>query len=71
MENINVFEMEDNRYLTTKQTATYLGYKVSYVYNLVYTGLLKPYKCGNRSKAALRFLKRDLDQFLGRASNGN
>lgn len=67
MENINVFEMEDNRYLTTKQAATYLGYKVSYVYNLVYSGLLRPYKCGNRPKAALRFLKKDLDHFLVRS----
>lgn len=71
MENINVFDMEDNRLLTTKQAATLLGYKVSYVYNLVYSGLLKPYKCGNRPKAALRFLKRDLEQFLGRHPHDN
>lgn len=68
---INVFSCESNRLLNSKQAAEYLGFKVSYIYNLVYRGVLKPYKCGNRSKGSLRFLKADLDEYLGRPQDGN
>lgn len=71
MERINVFEVESNRLLNSTQAAEYLGYKRSYIYNLVYNGLLKNYKCGNGSKGSLRFLKSDLDEYIGRTSNDN
>jgi excisionase family DNA binding protein len=64
---INVFEMENNRLLNTRQAAEYLGFKIGYMYNLVFNGVLKPYKCGKKAKGSLRFLKSDLDKFLGRA----
>lgn len=62
----NIYDLEKNRLLNTNQVSEYLGYKRSYIYNLVHKGMLKPYKCGNRSKGALRFLISDLDNFLGR-----
>lgn len=68
---INVFTCESNRLLNSKQAAEYLGYKQSYIYNLVYGGVLKPYKCGKKAKGSLRFLKSDLDNFLGRPKDAN
>jgi excisionase family DNA binding protein len=67
MENLNeVFSFENNRLLTTKQAAHYLGFSVGHIYNLVYMGELVPLKCGKKPKSSLRFSKRDLDEFLGR-----
>lgn len=63
MSNYNLY---DNQLLNSKQAATYLGYKVSYLYNLVCKGEIRSYKGGNRKGAALRFDRRDLDAFLGR-----
>jgi len=63
---IDVFECPENRLLNSKQTALYLGYKVSYLYNLVHRGELRPYKAGGKAKGSLRFLKSDLDKYLGR-----
>lgn len=68
---LDVFSCDSNRLLNSKQVAHYLGYKQSYIYNLVYSGVLKPYKCGNKHKGSLRFLKSDLDDFLGRPKDGN
>jgi excisionase family DNA binding protein len=68
---INVFTCDANRLLNSKQAAEYLDYKVSYIYNLVHKGDLVPYKGRNRSRGKLRFVKADLDKFLGRPSNGN
>lgn len=61
-----VFDMPPNRLLNSAQAAEYMGYKTSYIYNLVYKGILKPLKTGKREKGALRFIKKDLDKFLGR-----
>ena len=69
--NESVFDMEPNRLLTSRQAAEYLGYKVSYIYNLVYLGVLRPLKPGNRTKGTLRFVKKDLDHFLGRSTYAN
>lgn len=62
----DVFSFESNRLVETKQAAHYLGFRVSYIYNLVHLGKLRAFKCGNRKKGSLRFLKGDLDAFLGR-----
>ena len=61
-----VFNFESNRFMNTKQAAHYLGLKVSYIYNLVHKGELTPYKCGKKTKGSLRFIKVDLDRFLGK-----
>jgi excisionase family DNA binding protein len=67
MENINdVFSYESNRLMNTREAAYYLGYKVGSIYNLVLKGELRPYKCGMRKKSPLRFMKNDLDVFLGK-----
>jgi len=70
-QNDDVYKFESNRLLNSKQTSEYLGFKIGYIYNLVYSGVLNPYKCGNKSKGSLRFLKSDLDNFLGRPKDGN
>lgn len=67
----DVFSCPPNRLLNSKQAAKYLGFKVSYIYNLVYSGVLKTYKCGNKPNGSLRFLKSDLDAFLGRPKGGD
>jgi excisionase family DNA binding protein len=68
---INVHNLESNRLINSAQAAEYLGYKVSYIYNLVYNGRLKAFKCGNKAKGSLRFLKSDLDKYLGRCADGH
>lgn len=68
---IDVFNCDKNRLLNTTETAEYLGYKVSYIYNLVHKGELLPFKGGRKSKGKLRFVKSDLDVYLGRPFNGN
>lgn len=64
-QNENIYKMESNRLMNSSQAAEYLGYKVSYIYNLVYSGKLKALKPGNNPKGSLRFVKSDLDKFLG------
>lgn len=63
---VSVFSYESNRLMSTTETSEYLGYKKGTIYNLVNKGILKPYKCGPGSKGKLRFLKSELDKFLGR-----
>lgn len=65
--NASVFSYESNRLMSTIETSEYLGYKKGTIYNLVNKGLLRPYKCGPGAKGKLRFLKSELDKFLGRA----
>ncbi|MFA6238145.1 MAG: helix-turn-helix domain-containing protein [Bacteriovorax sp.] len=62
----NIYDLEKNRLLNSDQVAEYLGFKRSYIYNLVHKGILKPFKCGKKAKGRLRFLISDLDKFLGR-----
>lgn len=62
----NIYDLEKNRLLDSKQTAEYLGFTRSYIYNLVYKGILKPFKSGLKAKGRLRFLISDLDKFIGR-----
>lgn len=69
--NIDVFSCNNNRLLNSRQAAEYLGFKISYIYNLVHKGALSPYKCGKKTKGSLRFLKSDLDEFLGRPKDGH
>jgi len=64
--NGDVFSYPPHRLLNSKETCEYLGLKRSYLYNLVGKGLLRPYKCGQKAKGNLRFIKSDLDRFLGR-----
>ena len=67
----DVFSCDNNRLLNSKQAAEYLGFKIGYIYNLVHRGELSPYKCGKKTKGSLRFLKSDLDEFLGRPKDGH
>ncbi len=57
--------------ISAKQAAFLLGYKVSYIYNLVYKGKLKAYKNGNTKGGSLRFRMSDIDKFQGSPRNGN
>lgn len=67
MDTLNeVFEYPENRLMNSKQAAHYLGFKTTYIYNLVHKGKLNPLKCGQKAKGSLRFSKSDLDKFLGK-----
>lgn len=63
---VDIYNCDSNRLLNSREASQYLGFKLGYVYNLVHKGELKPYKCGNKSKGSLRFLKSDLNDYLGR-----
>ncbi len=62
----SVFSFESNRLMNTQEACSYLGYKRGTLYNLVSKGMLKPFKRGQKAKGNLRFIKSDLDRFLGR-----
>lgn len=64
--NKDVFLYPPHRLMNSSEACEYLGIKKSYLYNLVNKGLLRPFKCGQKAKGNLRFVKSDLDRFLGR-----
>lgn len=68
---IDIYNCNSNMLLNSKQASEYLGFKLSYLYNLVHKGEIKVYKCGNKAKGSLRFLKSDLNKYLGRPDNDN
>ncbi|MGI4991971.1 helix-turn-helix domain-containing protein [Halobacteriovorax sp. GFR7] len=57
--------IEINRFLTIKEASEMLGLKINYIYNLVNSGELKAYRCGNKPGGALRFILEDLYTFMG------
>lgn len=61
----DLYQMRSNELLNTDEAAQYLGYKKSYIYNLVHQGKLKARKCGRGLRGGLRFVKSDLDDYLG------
>lgn len=67
----DVYKARSNEFVGVREAARYLGYSVNYLYNLVSKGEVKVYKCGNKRNGKLRFLKRDLNIYLGRTEDDN
>ena len=68
MNKSTVFDLRPNSILNVKDTCTFLGIKPSYLYNLVYEGKIKPLPKVNGKKASLKFLKADLEKYVGVSS---